>query len=201
MPGLTVLDLSAYIGLAAAGFATVNVCIGLLIWGRYSPWREWPHHRFAIFRIHRWSGYLTLIGTFLHPIPLLFSQNPTFRVLDVFLPLWSPKQPVENTIGAAAAYLLIVIVATSIYRVALGRKLWKKIHYLTYAASAGLLIHAVLTDPGLKTGTIDWLDGGKVFVEICCVVFVIAAGLRIRLALRRHRTPRAALAGLPEAEG
>jgi hypothetical protein len=29
MFGLTVFDLSAYIGLAAVGFATVNICIGL----------------------------------------------------------------------------------------------------------------------------------------------------------------------------
>jgi predicted ferric reductase len=85
-----------------------------LIWGRYSPWREWPHRRFDIFRIHRWSGYLTLLATLLHPIPLLFSRQPPFRVVDVLLPLWSPNQPIENTIGAAALYLLVLIVVTSI---------------------------------------------------------------------------------------
>jgi hypothetical protein len=34
---LNVLDLAADIGLVAVGFATANICIGLLIWGRYSP--------------------------------------------------------------------------------------------------------------------------------------------------------------------
>jgi predicted ferric reductase len=201
MFGLTVLDLSAYIGLAAVGFASANICIGLLIWGRYSPWREWPHHRFDIFRIHRWSGYLTLLATLLHPIPLLFSQQPPFRVVDVLLPLWSPKQPIENTIVAAALYVLVIIVATSIYRVALGRPLWKKFHYLTCAAPVGLMIHALLTDPVLKTGKVDFFDGGKVFVEICCLVFVIGGSLRARCSLRKRRRARAALAGLPEAEG
>jgi sulfoxide reductase heme-binding subunit YedZ len=201
MFGLTVLDLSTYIGLAAVGFATVNVCIGLLIWGRYSPWREWPHRRFDIFRIHRWSGYLTLTTSLLHPIPLLFSQAPPFRIVDILLPLWSPKQPIENTIGAAALYLLVLIVVTSIYRVALGRPLWKKFHYLTYAAAAGLLIHALLTDPDLKTGEIDYFDGGKLFVEFCCVVFMIGASLRMRRWLHKRKGARAALAEVPEAEG
>jgi predicted ferric reductase len=200
MFGLTVLDLSAYIGLVAVGFATVNICIGLLIWGRYSPWRFWPHHRFDIFRLHRWSGYGTLIAALLHPIPLLFSHEPKFRAVDVLLPLWSPKQPLENTIGAIALYLLVIIVITSIYRIALGRPLWKKLHYLTYAAAVGLLIHSVLTDPDLKTGTIDPFDGGKIFVEICCVVFLMGAFLRVRLYMRRRRLARAP-APLPEAEG
>jgi DMSO/TMAO reductase YedYZ heme-binding membrane subunit len=64
----------------------------------------------------------------------MFSQAPAFRIVDILLPLWSPRQPIENTIGAAALYLLVLIVITSIYRVALGRPLWKKFHYLTYCS-------------------------------------------------------------------
>src|SRR6266567_4020049 len=106
---VTVLDLSADIGLVAVFFATLNICIGLMIWGRYSPVRYWPHRRFDIFRVHRWSGYITLGATLLHPLPLLLSHQPAFRVLDILLPLWSPQQPLENTIGAAALYLLVII--------------------------------------------------------------------------------------------
>lgn len=198
---ISALDLSADAGLVAVVFATLNVGIGLLIWGRYSPWREWPHRRFDIFRLHRWTGYGTLTLTLLHPIPLLFSSRPVFRIVDVAFPIWSPQQPLENTIGAAALYLLVIVVVTSLYRIELGRRIWKRFHYLTYAAAAGIFIHGILTDPQLNHSRIDLLDGEKVLVE-SCLALVAAAGLwRLRHA-RRRRTAKergpAIVRALPE---
>jgi hypothetical protein len=80
---ISALDLSADAGLVAVVLATLNIGIGLLIWGRYSPWREWPHRRFDILRLHRWTGYGTLTLTLFHPIPLLFARRPVFRIVDV----------------------------------------------------------------------------------------------------------------------
>jgi predicted ferric reductase len=177
---VTVLDLAADIGLVAVGSATANICIGLMIWGRYSPVRYWPHRRFDIFRIHRWTGYATLGLTLLHPLPLLFSSRPSFRFVDIAFPVWSPQQPLENTIGASALYLFIVIIATSIYRIEIGRHLWKRFHYLTYAAAGCLFIHGILTDPNLNNSKIDPLDAEKVFVEICLAIVILAACWRVR---------------------
>jgi hypothetical protein len=183
---VTILDFSAYIGLGAIFFATLNICIGLMIWGRYSPLRYWPHRSFDIFRLHRWSGYITLGATLLHPLPLLLSKQPAFRVLDIVLPLWSPQQPLENTIGAAALYLLVIIIVTSIYRIELGRKLWKRIHYLTYAAAAGLFTHGILTDPTLKPSPIDPFDGEKVYVEACLAIIIAGSAWRVWYARKKH---------------
>lgn len=66
---------------------------------------------------------------------------------------------------------------TSVYRVGLGRKLWRKFHYLTYAEAAALFIHSILTDPLLKDSRIDPLDGEKVLVEVCRVRVVGCNGL------------------------
>ena len=199
---ISALDLSADVGLVAVVFATLNIGIGLLIWGRYSPWREWPHRRFDIFRLHRWTGYGTLTLTLLHPIPLLLSRRPVFRIVDVAFPVWSPQQPLENTLGAAALYLLVIVVVTSLYRIQLGRRIWKGFHYLTYAAAAGIFIHGILTDPQLNHSRIDPLDGEKVLVESCLALVVAAAVWRLRHA-RRRRTARqrvcSIIAALPEA--
>lgn len=192
---MTVLDLSAYIGLTAVGFATANILIGLLIFGRYSPVRYWPHRRFDIFRLHRWTGYVTLGLTLLHPLPLLLNAKPQFRALDIAFPVWSPLQPLWNTIGAIALYLLVVIVVTSVYRIELGRHLWKLFHYLTYIAAAGLFIHGILTDPTLTGGAVDYLDGGKVFIEICCVLIVAGSIWRLHFARKRRFANRLASVG------
>jgi len=51
-PDITVLDLSAYVGLTAVGAITLNMLLGTLMIFRYSPVRQWPHRRFNYFRLH-----------------------------------------------------------------------------------------------------------------------------------------------------
>src|SRR5690242_8045111 len=127
--GLTVLDLSAYVGLAAVAAITLNMLLGSLMAFRYSPYRSWPHRRFNYFRIHNWTGYIALTVAILHPAILLFNKSPRFRVLDLVYPVRSPSQPLDNTIGAIALYLLAFVAVTSYMRIRLGRHLWKSFHF------------------------------------------------------------------------
>jgi hypothetical protein len=50
--GISVLDLSAYVGLIAVGVGTFNMVLGMLMAIRYSPVRSWPHRRFNYFQLH-----------------------------------------------------------------------------------------------------------------------------------------------------
>src|ERR1051325_1624277 len=139
---MTATDLSSYAGLVAAFLATLNITVGLLISVRYSPVRYWPHKKHInLFGIHTWTGYSVLFFVVLHPVLLLFIRSPHFRLLDVLAPLWAPQQPLENTLGAIALYAVVIVVVTSIYRLKLGGKQWKTLHYLVYPASALLFVH------------------------------------------------------------
>src|ERR1700756_831955 len=169
-PDITVLDLSAYVGLTAVGAITLNMLLGTLMIFRYSPVRQWPHRRFNYFRLHNISGYLALSLAVIHPIVLLFAKSAKFRIIDLLYPVHSPSQPLENTIGAAALYIVAIVVATSYLRIRLGRRLWKSLHFAVYAAAAALLWQSLFTDPALKNSPVDWLDGGKLFVESCVVI-------------------------------
>jgi len=182
---ITVLDLSAYVGLAAVGAITLNMLLGLLMAFRYSPYRSWPHHRFNYFRFHNWTGYLALAVSILHPVILLFNENPHFRILDLVYPVHSPSQPLDNTIGAIALYLLAFVAITSYMRIRLGRHLWKSFHFSIYFAAAALFWHSLFTDPALKNAPVDWSDGGKLFVESCFLLIVAIGLLRLRFARRK----------------
>lgn len=185
--GITVLDLSAYVGLATVGAITLNILLGLLMAFRYSPHRSWPHHRFNYFRFHNWTGYIALSASMLHPLILLFSKNPRFLILDLIYPVHSPAQPLDNTIGAIALYLLTFVVVTSYLRIRLGRHLWKSFHFSIYFAAAALFWHSLLIDPGLKNAPVDWFDGGKVFVESCLLLIAAISLLRLRYSRRKAR--------------
>src|SRR6266852_1722961 len=101
-PDITVLDLSAYVGLTAVGAITLNMLLGTRRIFRYSRVRQWPHRRFNYFRLHNFSGYTSLSLAILHPIVLLFDKPAKFPVLDLLHPVHSPSQPLENPIGAIA---------------------------------------------------------------------------------------------------
>jgi sulfoxide reductase heme-binding subunit YedZ len=188
---IILLDLTAYIGLTAVAAITFNILLGIMMAFRYSPVRNWPHHRFNYFRLHNWTGYIALAITLLHPLPLLLNKSTKFRVLDILYPIHSPKQPLENTVGAIALYLLAIIVITSYFRIQLGRRTWKAFHFTIYFAAAALFYHSLFTDPDLKGASIDWLDGGKVFVEACAAIILIATLLRYRHSRARahHAQP------------
>lgn len=179
------LDLSAYVGLAAVAAFTLNMLLGLLMAFRYSPHRSWPHRRFNYFRFHNWTGYVALAVSILHPVTLLFSKNPRFRALDLVFPVYSPSQPLDNTVGAIALYLMVFVAVTSYLRIRLGRHLWKSFHFSIYFAAAALFWHSLFTDPALKNAPIDWSDGGKLFVESCLLIIAVVSLLRLRLARKK----------------
>jgi predicted ferric reductase len=178
---MTLLDFCSYLGLGAAGAAAANLLLGLLISMRYSPMHYWPHRRVNVFALHQWTAYLTILLTLSHPAVLLFLHAPRFRVFDLLLPIQSPLQPWINVAGAAAMYLLLIVFVTSLLRARIGRPIWRKLHYLVFPAAVLLFVHSILTDPDLKDGHPDLLDGGKVFLEILALVCLLAIALRIRM--------------------
>lgn len=184
---MTKLDLCAYLGLGAVGAVSINLLIGLLMALRYSPVRNWPHRRFNIFALHQWTAYAAVALTLTHPLVLLFLKSPHFRLYDILWPIDSPLQPTLNLVGACALYLLLLVFLSSLLRTRIGRPVWRKLHYLVFPAAVLLFVHSILTDPALKDGRPDLLDGGKVFVEAATLVSVVAVAIRVRLSGRGLR--------------
>jgi predicted ferric reductase len=187
-------DLTSYIGLAAVYLMSANVLLGLLMGARYNTWKRWPHKRINVLKLHNWTAYVALALALLHPIPLLFVHKPRFRVFDILFPITSPEQPLINSLGAIALYLLIFTVITSIYRAEIGRDLWKPLHYLTYLLATLFIVHGSLTDQHLDNSPMDLLDAEKVGIMACGVVILMATILRFRES-RRHPKFNAVKAG------
>jgi methionine sulfoxide reductase heme-binding subunit len=190
---MTAIELSSYFGLAAMTLLTLNILIGLVMSVKYNPVRSWPHRRINTFKIHNWTAYIALTIAAIHPVIILFSSTAKFSLVDILYPVNAPKQPWINLLGALALYTLAFVVLTSYFRRELGRKKWKTLHFTAYGTAALFFAHGILTDPNLKDAPIDFLDGEKVYVELCMLLVIVAATLRIRWQLRQpparvHRT-------------
>ena len=193
---ISFIDISAYIGLAAAGVMTANLFIGLLLSMQYNPVVQWPGRRVPLYKLHKWSGYSALFLVLLHPVWLPLAKDAHFSVWNVFYPFSAPVQPWINSLGALAAYTLIFVVVTAYLRQRFQYAFWKKLHYASYVVLISFLVHGILTDPSLKPDTqIDYLDGGKLFIEACALLCVGMIGWRLvrGRALRLENATTAAL--------
>ena len=179
------IDLSNYAGLGAIGLLTLNILIGLLLATKYNAARRWPHRRVNTVKIHNFTGWSALALVLIHPALLLLPNRVEFGVIDLFYPVHAPKQPWVNTAGAGAAYLLVLVVITSYFRFEIGRRWWKRIHLSTYALFPLYAVHAILTDPALRDRPIDYLDGEKVYVEMCVLAVVVALAARVQWQSRQ----------------
>ncbi len=185
---MSALELSSDVGIVAVIVISCNILLGLLMGVKYNPWKRWPHKRINYFKIHNWTGYTALTLSLLHVVLLLASSEAKFRFVDVLYPMVGPKQPVINTLGAAALYVLIVVVATSYFRAAIGHDRWRIIHYGTYLTAALFFVHGIWSDPSLKDNPIDYLDAEKVAIELSLLVILVASFFRWRFALQRRRS-------------
>jgi len=191
LPGA--IDVSSVVGLIAVGLFTAQILLGLLLSIGYNPVRTWPRRRLKLFTFHNWLGYIGLATALTHPLILLFSSTAGFRLFDIFVPIWSPTQPFENTLGAIAFYAVAFVVLTSYFRRLFGHHRWKQLHYASYAAAFVFFLHGTLADPLLQNRPVDFIDAEKLYVEGCAALvlaattwrFVKRQGPRGRLILSR----------------
>lgn len=175
------IDISSALGLTTLGMFTAQILMGLLLSVGYNPIRHWPRQRWIkLFTLHNWLGYIGLATALTHPLILLASSEAGFRLFDIAVPIWSPTQPIPNTLGAIALYLIAFVVLTSYFRRLFGHRRWKLLHYTAYAAAAVFYVHGVWADPLLKNRPVDWIDAEKVYVEGCAFLVVTATVMRVR---------------------
>ncbi len=182
----TAIDISSVLGLTALGMFTAQILMGLLLSVGYNPIRQWPRQRWIkLFTFHNWLGYIGLATAALHPLILLASATAGFRLFDIVVPIWSPTQPIPNTLGAIALSLIAFVILTSYFRRVFGRHRWKQLHYTAYAAAAVFYTHGVLADPLLQNRPVDWIDAEKAYVEGCALLVIAATTWRIMAGRRR----------------
>jgi predicted ferric reductase len=191
----TAIDVSSVAGLIAVGIFTAQILLGLLLSVGYNPIRHWPRVRgVKLFTFHNWLAYIGLTVALAHPLILLTSSTAGFRLFDIVVPIWSPTQPIPNTLGAIAFYLVTFVVVTSYFRTAFGRHRWKLLHYMAYAAAAVFCVHGVWADPLLKNRPPDFIDAEKAYVEGCAILILAATIWRFKYGRRTHRFGRGRLA-------
>lgn len=184
MPEL--LDVSAVLGLLAMVTLTLNVVMGIMLSTAYkthSWWKKLPSkcREIKLLTLHNWTAYIALVLIILHPLLLVADANTTFSLRHIFVPLSAPKQPVFVMLGslAALAFIIVIITTQKLIKRAMGFRLWKNVHLISYLTSLLFIVHGLIMDPLLKDRPTDWFDGEKLLCELCLLVLVLATAWRM----------------------
>ena len=157
--------LSRATGLALLPLFTTVVVLGVLTRGGR---RLGTLPRFATVALHR-SVTLTAVGLLVvHVGSVVLDGYVDISLRDVVVPFVSGYETFWTGLGTLALLLLVVLVATSLARVRLGRRLWRPVHALSWLFFVVCLAHGL----GVGTDTTTWWG---LALPVGCVGAVVTA--------------------------
>lgn len=171
-----------------AGAVTLILLTAVVVLGVLSALRvqseSWP--RFLTTGLHRNLALMTLVFLSLHIVTAVVDPYTNLGWAAALIPFSSSYRTLWLGLGVISFELLVAIVVTSLVRVMLGPRLWRAIHWLTYAAWPIGVVH------GLGTGTDTW-SAWMLAITAACVA---AVGMAVALRLNAGSTdPLAAARG------
>jgi methionine sulfoxide reductase heme-binding subunit len=101
--------------------------------------------------LHQFLALLTAAMIALHLGVLLFDPFITFSLANLLLPFGEPYQPLGISVGVLALYALLILLVSSWLRRYIPRRVWRTLHYVSFAAFVLVTAHGLLagSDAGL----------------------------------------------------
>jgi methionine sulfoxide reductase heme-binding subunit len=161
---------------------TVVVLLGVLV-NRQGRLPGLP--RFAVTGLHRSISLIAVTFLAVHVLTAVADKFVTIQLIAAVIPFTSSYLPMQIGLGAAALDLMIAVIVTSLVRARIGRRLWRGVHWLAYAAYPVAVVHAVTSAADLRSGGLLALTAG-------CVLSVAGAVWYRAAAAGRRRSPHAA---------
>ena len=127
-------------GLVAWVFLVLTVLWGTLVAGRLTAagrTRRW------LVDLHPYLGGLGLAALGLHVTAAVMDTTVGMEWVNVIVPFTSSWRPSAVAWGVLAVWCLIAVEVTSMARRHLGRKTWRRVHFLSYGAAGLMTLHAV----------------------------------------------------------
>lgn len=127
-------------GLVAWALATASVLWGMALSTRAlgrkppAPW---------LLDLHRFLGALTVVFVAVHLLGLWMDSYVHFGLSELFVPFAATWKPDAVAWGIVGLYLLLAVEITSLLMKRMPRKVWKKIHYLSYGLYLTATVHMV----------------------------------------------------------
>ena len=136
-----------------------------------------------LFDLHRFLGGIALIFTGIHVLAVLADTYVHFSILNVLVPFTGSWHPLAVAWGIVGFYLLLAVEITSLARAHISKRLWRRVHFASFALFAMTTVHA------LTAGTDRRSPALLIAVVSCCGVVVVLTCMRMGRWARRPDVP------------
>jgi methionine sulfoxide reductase heme-binding subunit len=157
-------------GVVALLLVTFTVVLGVLT-RQGQPLPGVP--RFVVMVMHRNASLLALFLLVIHVVTIVSDSYAKVGWIDTVVPFASDFRTLWVGLGTIALELLVAVIAASLVRGLLGRRTWKLVHWLVYAAWPACLAH------GLGSGRDIGQPWMVVITVLCLSAAVGAVGYRL----------------------
>jgi len=158
-------------GVAAYILLTLSVIWGLAL--SSSVVKDWSPGPLTML-LHSTLSWSSLILGLMHGLMLLLDEYFTYRITDVLVPFVGPYRPLAAGLGTVALWLLVLVTPSfALKKHFFSHRVWKLLHYLSYAA------FMLVTTHGLLAGTDAPNLGFRLLFGLSVLLTVILLGYRI----------------------
>jgi sulfoxide reductase heme-binding subunit YedZ len=167
-------------GVVSLLLLTIVMILGMLV-NRQGRLPGLP--RFGATTLHRSISLLSAAFVVIHVITAIADPFVTIGIAAAIVPFTSAYEPFWLGLGAVSLDVMIALIITSLARARIGRRTWRAVHWLAYAAWPVAFAHGIGSSTDLRHGGLFDLAAG-------CALAVGAAALwRVSQALRAPRRP------------
>jgi methionine sulfoxide reductase heme-binding subunit len=160
-------------GVVALVLLTAVVVLGILV-NRRGRLPGLP--RFATTSLHRSISLLAVVFLAVHVLTAIADPYVTIGIVGAIVPFTAGYKAFWIGLGAVSLDIVIALIVTSLARARLGRRAWRAVHWLAYAAWPIALFHSIGSSTDLRSG-------GLLVLTILCTIAVIGAtGWRVASA-------------------
>lgn len=157
-------------GVVALALFTASVVLGILT---RSGRPAFGLPRFGVSLVHRNTALIGSVFIVIHVLTLLADPYAKLTLLDTIVPFLAAVKPLWVGLGTVAFDLLIAIVITGLVRQRIGTKVFRFIHWFTYAMWPIALLHAIGNGSDAGSG---WFI---VFALVCSLTVIGAVMWRL----------------------
>ncbi len=174
----------------SSGMVAYLLLAGSTIWGLLLSTKLIKDHVPAALSLgmHNVLSWLAIFLTSLHALVLLVDGYYTYTATNLLVPFTGPYKPGWVGLGIISFYLMVLTSLSFYMRKRIGQKMWRRLHYLTFATYLLATIHGVQagTDSGnLGMQLIYWGSGLLVlFLINYRIITGMAAGTTQRSSQR-----------------
>ena len=164
----------------------LSMVLGLLMSNKMA--RTWPGVA-ASFAIHEFVSLLGLGFAMFHAIILMGDKYIEFTLAKIAIPFESTYEPFWVSVGQIAFYIMLIVAFSFYIRKAIGQKLWRAIHFISFLTYLMALLHSLAagTDTALPWAQqYYWFSIGSLLFLL--MVRIVGSLLKEQKPVRRVKT-------------